>query len=306
MHKMIFKNLSKLTVTALITSALLVNPLFATEQLATTSLLPLGVAGTSISSDKMTDSSLVIQGALSLVGKDSIQIGDNQTGIVFHLTDKTVILNAAGVKIDAKTLNSNMYAAMVYPTNAKLTKSLPVQTSDGQLLIIKTPIAYAQIMQFDTTLLSTDKNLKLNLSASTVIISEKGEKLAAKDIPNKNVLVISTIQTLSIPAQTNPEVLIIFTENHQATEYMHYNKNQHVMIPIREIAQTFGFNLKWDGHSKKVTLTKGTVTITINTGSNKMKFQQSLHQMDNASEITKGNLYVASSLIAKIQTLLNK
>ncbi|MEI7884028.1 MAG: copper amine oxidase N-terminal domain-containing protein [Clostridia bacterium] len=306
MHKMIFKNLSKLTVTALITSALLVNPLFATEQLATTSLLPLGVAGTSISSDKMTDSSLVIQGALSLVGKDSIQIGDNQTGIVFHLTDKTVILNAAGVKIDAKTLNSNMYAAMVYPTNAKLTKSLPAQTSDGQLLIIKTPIAYAQIMQFDTTLLSTDKNLKLNLSASTVIISEKGEKLAAKDIPNKNVLVISTIQTLSIPAQTNPEVLIIFTENHQATEYMHYNKNQHVMIPIREIAQTFGFNLKWDGHSKKVTLTKGTVTITINTGSNKMKFQQSLHQMDNASEITKGNLYVASSLIAKIQTLLNK
>ncbi len=65
---------------------------------------------------------------------------------------------------------------------------------------------------FDSDLLSSDGQLKLNLAASTKIML-KNDQPFYDNIANRNLVVIYTTTTRSIPPQTTPQEIIVWCEN---------------------------------------------------------------------------------------------
>lgn len=61
---------------------------------------------------------------------------------------------------------------------------------------------------FDENLTSSDNQLKLNVSSDTKIVNAKNEAFTG-EIKNQRLAVIYTVTTRSIPAQTNPEKIVV-------------------------------------------------------------------------------------------------
>ncbi len=78
------------------------------------------------------------------------------------------------------------------------------------LIMVKTnPYQNVKVDYFDRQLVSSDGQLKLNMSPYTQIVLTNGQ-LFSKNPANKNLIVIYGFATKSIPAQTTPSRIIVW------------------------------------------------------------------------------------------------
>jgi len=137
------------------------------------------------------------------------------------------------------------------------------------------------IARFDLAFTSQKDSLKLNISKDTEIVYEDGKKYEGKaeDLlnPSRKLVVIYSITTRSIPAQTTPEKIIIMYEKAvmlpgKEDEFEQllngkivvkgktidapapYYSNGILMLPVRAISETLGFDVNWDDVVKGVRL----------------------------------------------------
>ncbi len=154
----------------------------------------------------------------------------------------------------------------------------------------------------DEMFVNLSNTLALNLADDTEIVDREGKKVDAKELDKKDLAVIYTSSTKSIPAQTNPIKVIVLGENEMALKALEaanaapeatpevtpevtdapvdyttvqnisvgesvitniYKENDTLMVPLREIAEKLGFTVEWDGTTKSIMLNSGMYSLKI-------------------------------------------
>lgn len=193
----------------------------------TKSLPPQGTALTVIEQDQAMNGVLgkvteAKNNKLTVTGKN-IYSGKEET-IVLQLTGHTPIVDQNGKKIDRKALEKGMSIEAFYGPH--MTKSVPAQAHATYIIVNK---EQQQVQELGTSGVITEKNdnqitvvgtpaaqggqkeIKLNVNESTVIVNEKGEKLAKDALKaNQNVDVFyGPAMTFSLPPMGNATKIVV-------------------------------------------------------------------------------------------------
>lgn len=232
---------------------------------------------------------------------------ENEDGIEvnFIVTDNTYFFNATSVKVgDIVTgfYESNKSVIMIYPTPYEA-NILAVNVKDKQL---KADV-------FDSTLLSGDKTLKINVTNDIKVYNQSGT-LYKGSIASKKLLVVYSSSTRSIPAQTTPEQIIVLEdkkENQSKVSKMeivvnnmvlkgssaYETSNNTVMVPIRSISEALGYKVKWYKSTKTVTLNN---KVSLVVGKDSYTLSKSIFSLDIAPQMIHKKVYVPLNFFKEV------
>ena len=164
---------------------------------------------------------------------------------------------------------------------------------------------------FDESLTSIDNNLKLNISDSSVLIDKHGKSVDIEKLKNKDLVVVYDVSTKSIPAQTNPKQVIMLEKDadempvkDEALEKIidsGYMANGMNMIPLKQVADHFGYETAWDNATKTVTLRKENSSFTVTIGQQMYGYNKSLQKFEVSPEIKEARTYVPESILELFQ-----
>lgn len=154
----------------------------------------------------------------------------------------------------------------------------------------------------DGALVNLANTLELELGEETKITGLVGRMTTIDELLNKDLLVVYSMSTKSIPAKTTPIAIVVLGENEQALAAVNANNTEAapgtpedvevdftkikdikvnneiiskyyieadgtVMLPLRKIAETFGFSVEWDGENRTVLLNSGMYSLQIGVNS---------------------------------------
>lgn len=164
---------------------------------------------------------------------------------------------------------------------------------------------------FDESLTSIDNNLKLNISDSSVLIDKHGKSVDIEKLKNKDLVVVYDVSTKSIPAQTNPKQVIMLEKDadempvkDEALEKIinsGYMANGVNMIPLKQVADHFGYETAWDNSTKTATLRKENSSFTVTIGQQMYGYNKSLQKFEVSPEIKDARTYVPESILELLQ-----
>lgn len=164
---------------------------------------------------------------------------------------------------------------------------------------------------FDENLTSIDNNLKLNISDSSVLIDKHGKSVDIEKLKNKDLVVVYDVSTKSIPAQTNPKQVIMLEKDadempvkDEALEKIidsGYMANGVNMIPLKQVADHFGYEASWDNATKTATLRKENSSFTVTIGQQMYGYNKSLQKFEVSPEIKDARTYVPESILELLQ-----
>lgn len=254
-----------------------------------------------------------------------IQVGDFDNGIIFNVRPEVFAVDQkTGKKTAIKDLAKDMSITAVIPANVPMALSLPPQTSGAVAFIINSEGASVDVSLYDEELINKENSLKLNLSDDTVIVDTEGtEKIySAEDVKGKNCVVLYTVTTRSIPAQTNPEMVIILGDSSndelaqpeaagtESTEAAPTEAVKSEYKALREAAEAKGYEIQWTSNKKPIIMTKNDMTIEITIGSNEFTFTHMtkdlkaldrMEKMDMPVVLENGRTMVSSSFIDALE-----
>jgi hypothetical protein len=245
-------------------------------------------------------------------GVTSVTVDDGEDGVVLHLSELRFVYDQkAKAYAGLEDLAEGLQITAVLPENAPLALSLPPQTSAVFGLLLNSDASTFKLDFFDGELLSSDGNLKLNISEETLINSDTGEKrvFTADDLKDKELLVFYDVVKESLPAQTAPTFVLILTPvadeaapEEPATE----EPAEAAYVGLRAAAEAKGYTVTWTSNSQPITLTKGDITVTVTIGSDAFTYEHltkdvqpldSVEKLDLVTRIEGGKTEVADTFI---------
>lgn len=253
-------------------------------------------------------------GVISKVDKDDVKFPtliiedkNKQTETHLPITDETLIFNSGtteqmkvdflkeGLTIDAY-YDKHKPMIMIYPP--RITPEIVIVNDEEKLGNVKVGL-------FDDNLVSLDNELKLNIDDKTVILNEKGKTISAEDLNGKDLIVFYTVTTRSIPAQTTPTKIIAMdiAKKHQLEEAQYaigddyYMEKGAKMIPIRKVAEHFGYKVEWLNESQAIEIRKQNSSLLISIGKEQYGYNKSLRHFEVAPEIKNSKAYVPEEIL---------
>ncbi|WP_017754123.1 copper amine oxidase N-terminal domain-containing protein [Calidifontibacillus oryziterrae] len=255
----------------------------------------------------------------------------NQEGsveMIMTVTDEVLLFNSGtaeplekdqlqiGDKIEA-FYDKNKPRIMIYP---------PMITPEIIIVHDEKISGQVKVAKFDDNLLSLDNELKLKLNENTILINQKGEPIEEKDLYGKELIVFYDISTKSIPAQTSPKKIITFElpdeqvgipndqlespdeqvgiPNDQDVSHIdqlikkdHYMKNGTKMVPLRKIAEHFGYDVNWQEKTTSVLINKQNRSFLVTNGNLQYGYNQSQLKLAVSPEIKNDSMYVPEQFI---------
>jgi len=225
----------------------------------------------------------------------TVKDGD-QTNIL-EITKDTLVFDNTGKKVDLKDGDK----IVAYTFANKPQKLIYPPQFNPEVVIVETKEAgFVEVDYFFENLTNTYDMLKLSIGENTELLNTKGEKVAAKDLVEKNLVVFYTASTKSIPAQTTPSKVIVLddesgntTENTIdaeiaeiiATDY--YEVDGTKMVPLRLIAEKLGYTVESTG--KGAIVSKGNLSYTITRGEKMFGYNKALRSLNAAPALLGGN-----------------
>lgn len=197
-----------------------------------------------------------------------------------------------------------------YDLNAPMIMIYPPQYAT-EVVVVENNERSIKVDTFDKDLISSDGLLKLNISKDTQIILQNGKKYKGAIIDKK--LVVTYINsTKSIPAQTTPTKIVVLDNqvgdvstfdivvNNQKINCLpaYTNDKGIVMVPVSKIVQALGYNVKWNGKTKSVTIGKD-IVCTIGED-NYIYYKRAPIKLGTAPEILKGTTYVPLNFFSDV------
>ncbi|MFT9817930.1 stalk domain-containing protein [Lysinibacillus sp. NPDC056185] len=220
----------------------------------------------------------------------------NHTNIL-EITKDTLVFDNTGKKVDLKEGDK----IVAYTFANKPQKLIYPPQFNPEVVIVETKEAgFVEVDYFFENLTNTYDMLKLSIGENTELLNTKGEKVAAKDLVEKNLVVFYTASTKSIPAQTTPSKVIVLddesgntTENTIdaeiaeiiATDY--YEVDGTKMVPLRLIAEKLGYTVESTG--KGAIVSKGNLSYTITRGEKMFGYNKALRSLNAAPALLGGN-----------------
>ena len=221
--------------------------------------------------------------------------------IVFNETADCMVIADNAVKALAD-LKAGMTVSVVMEDNAPMTLSLPPQTSAAVAIVVEgeTPSNVA-VDKFDEEL--TGKTVKLIMDEKVQILDIRGTKqaLTAEDIKNNKAIVIYGASTKSIPAQTTPYMVIVLPEEEAVpteTAEVAEAAEEVKTLPLREAADSLGYEIKWTSNEEPIVLTKGEKTVSLEINSDTITIDGDMvKDLSTDVVIVDGVTYVPSELV---------
>ena len=204
-------------------------------------------------------------------------------------------VTASSITIEEVEISKEKEYALIYDNSGnKLTaddltenqKALLFKDGEEEIAVIIVDEEVASAASIDTFTVSetlgeyvdTMNNLAINVSDETVIVDTEENALTKEDIDGKKLMVFYTFATMSIPAQTTPEKIVVLADDEEAAEEevtveetnVTYTVKEESIIkdgglttlPLREAAEGLGYEVGWDDTLKKITV--GTVPMGVN------------------------------------------
>ena len=236
--------------------------------------------------------------------------------LVAHIGDDVLILDEETMDfIDKDDLKEGMEVSIYYTKDTIMLMSYPPQLSPNLVILRSDDVDLnIKVDKFNEDLIGHDNSLKLNINEDVELINLKGETIGKEDLANKDLVVFYTFSTRSIPAQTTPKKVIAI-KNHEAKilDYlylneakfeleskMHKNDDGELMVPLRQIAEALGFEVKWIQETKSVELVKDDHTASLTIGDSEYQYYDMIIDLKTAPELTESKSYVPVSFIQNI------
>lgn len=115
------------------------------------------------------------------------------------------------------------------------------------------------------------------------------------------LLLLSTVNVFAVRHKERDIPLngIIVNDHIVYSDVYPYIKNNRTYVPIRFIAEELGYDVKWDGANRKVTMTNDGTTVELTIGSNKMMVNGKTVLLDAPAEIRDDRTFVPLRAIAE-------
>ena len=236
-----------------------------------------------------------------------VLVGDPINGTKLVLDNSQLIIDAATLGYMQSTdLQVGMKITVVVSDKTPMTMSLPAMISEPTAIIVNSEDTQVGVGFFNEELVNKENTLALNIDRNTYIVNTTGEKrvFTAEDIMNQNAVVIYSMTTRSIPAQTSPHMVLILSEdvapvetNEVQTQETHTEESVEY-VGVREVAETKGYKVAWEHNSKSVTLTKENETITFTVGQTTYIHNEVNKEMNVSALLEDGKLVIPQSVVA--------
>lgn len=225
----------------------------------------------------------------------TVKDGD-QTNIL-EITKDTLVFDNTGKKVELKEGDK----VVAYTFANKPQKLIyPPQFNPDVVIVETEEVGFVEVDYFFENLTNTYDVLKLNIGENTELLNEKGEKVAAKDLAEKHLVVFYTASTRSIPAQTTPsKVIVLDNESENSSENTveeeiaaiiakdSYEVDGTKMVPLRWIAEKLGYTVESTG--KGAIVSKGNVFYTLTRGEKMFGFNKALRPLNVAPALLEAN-----------------
>ncbi len=209
----------------------------------------------------------------------TIGIGGIEDGVVFHTQGvKFVLDQASNQLVSLDDIKEGMTITGVVPANSPMTLSLPPQTSSAIGFIINSETGSMDKDIYNENLVNSKNTLQLASLEGTKLIAANGNKMAltAEDLKGAELLVLYTVSTKSIPAQTTPETVILLASAADLAQEEAVEPQKEAqqpvattddMVALRSSLEDDGYKITWNGMNKPITIQNETYIYTINIGS---------------------------------------
>ena len=222
--------------------------------------------------------------------------------IVFNETAADCMVIADNAVKALADLKAGMTVSVVMEDNAPMTLSLPPQTSAAVAIVVEgeTPSNVA-VDKFDEEL--TGKTVKLIMDEKVQILDIRGTKqaLTAEDIKNNKAIIIYGASTKSIPAQTTPYMVIVLPEEEAVpteTAEVAEAAEEVKTLPLREAADSLGYEIKWTSNEEPIVLAKGEKTVSLEINSDTITIDGDMvKDLSTDVVIVDGVTYVPTELV---------
>ena len=238
-----------------------------------------------------------------------VTIDNEQGGLRFVLDSMTPVLNRENSSlIQAGDLKEGMEIAVVYEANSPMGLSMPPYLGKVTAVVANTDKGFFVVGHFDEELTDMKNSLKLNISAETSILNTMGTRqvMTAEDVKGQDAIVFYDITTRSIPAQTNPSLVMVLAAAPEdtAVEPMgalpEKEEEAPQLVPLRKTAETIGWEVKWQGKNKPVLMEKGSISIEITAGKAEYVVDGDMvKQAQVAAELIDGVLFVSNEVFVE-------
>lgn len=230
---------------------------------------------------------------------------DEPVTTIFTL-DKNVLFfngnNAESVKKESFQIGQKIEA--YYDKNKPMILIYPARITPEILIVHdKEKSSLSKVSKFDQDMISLDGELQLNISKETEIRNENGEIITQKDLEGKELIVFYNIATKSIPAKTVPTKIVavnyLLPELQQIINNDHFIQNGIKMIPLRQVAEQLGYEVKNYATSTKktVTLTKGNSSIKVIHDMKVYSYNKSLRLFSEQPVLKDKKTYVSEEIL---------
>ncbi len=231
--------------------------------------------------------------------------------INYTVSDNTIVLGYAKGDVkeikdikkgDKITVYSNAYAPAPLILPPQYQADVILVEDNAEISSLRMADVDTYVKGEDEMLVNVSNTLALNIADDTEIVDREGKKVDAKELDKKDLAVIYSTSTKSIPAQTTPVKVVVLGENEMALKALEsanttpaptpevtpevtdapvdysnvkdisvgevvitniYKENDTLMVPLREIAEKLGFTVEWDGELKAVMLNSGMYSLKI-------------------------------------------
>ncbi|WP_068986032.1 MULTISPECIES: copper amine oxidase N-terminal domain-containing protein [Lysinibacillus] len=224
-------------------------------------------------------------------------VKDGEQTNILEITKDTLVFDNTGKKVELKEGDK----VVAYTFANKPQKLIyPPQFNPDVVIVETEEVGFVEVDYFFENLTNTYDVLKLNIGENTELLNEKGEKVEAKDLAEKHLVVFYTASTRSIPAQTTPsKVIVLDNESEISSENTveeeiaaiiakdSYEVDGTKMVPLRLIAEKLGYTVESTG--KGAIVSKGNVSYTLTRGEKMFGFNKALRPLNAAPALLEAN-----------------
>ena len=239
-------------------------------------------------------------------------------------------------KVTDNKIEAGAEAVGFYDTQKPVVYSYPPQYT-AVAFAVNLPKAQAvKVDRFDKNQLSFNKDLKLNVSDKTEVVLQNDEKFEG-DLTDRKLLVVYSVVTNSMPAQTAPQKVVVLYEEvvapsgvlpeieeeadatdadgvwtlgetdntaimvneKELTGAKTYSKpDGTLMLPVRAVSENLGFTVSWDSETNSVVLNNG-ISFTIGKDYYTY-FRTAPIELGTAPELVDGTTYVPAAFFTRV------
>ncbi len=267
-----------------------------------------------------------------VLAEDDVMLINAEEEVMLISEQKTSLYEREDVEADDKL---DLTGAVIFNAKGELKAAADVKAGDVVALFkAEDKIAYAVILgdkdaletQIDIDTYSKSQTLgefengagtlALNLGEADITDLE-GNKVDS--IEGKTVAVFYTISTMSIPAITNPDKVIVLadadvededededvagvtTKEHKISKDLIVKDGEVSLVPVRKIAEELGFEVTWNGEDKSVTVGTIPMGVGFKIGENAFsKAKMVPAKLEMAAKLIGDTTYVPMSFFSEI------